>query len=414
MEATNPRENLRRKEIRMTTKSLSRRGLLLGAAAVAVSRVKAADETLQQPMMEMASTEGIADATIAPPFAYIGCYTGGSNARGISVLHYDQVTNEMTLAGIVAPVTSPSFVVLDSTRRFLYSGNESGSGSASAFSLNPQTGALKFLNSVATSGQPAHVIVHPGGKYLLTANYTGGTVAVVPIQSDGSLGTATQIVSHFGNLGPNAGRQEAPHPHMVLPDSSGKYVLVNDLGLDVTIVYSFDAGAGKLTEVNRISAPAGSGPRHLAWHPNGRVIYSINELSNTLNTYMWDGNTGNLTALQENFSTLPANFKGTSGAGEVLVDSAGKFLYASNRGNDNILICSIDPVSSLLTVVAWVHTQGRTPRHFNFDPTGNFIHVGNQDSGNIVTFKVDKNTGMLTPAGLYIATPAPACIQFEY
>jgi 6-phosphogluconolactonase len=393
----------------MTSNSFSRRGLLMGAATLAVSRLKAADETLQPIFQPMA--EDVATATVLPPFAYIGCYTGGANARGISVFHYDLLTNEMTLVGIVAPVTSPSFIVLDATKRFLYSGNESGAGSASAFSVNPQTGALRFLNSVAAGGQPAHVAIHPGGKHLLTANYTGGTVAAFAIQADGSLANNPQVVSHFGSLGPNAGRQEAPHPHMVLSDSAGKFVLVNDLGLDATIVYSFDAAAGRLTEVNRIAAPAGSGPRHLAWHPNGKIVYSINELSNTLNTYMWDGN-GNLTPVQENLSTLPAGFKGTSGAGEVLVDAAGKYLYGSNRGNDNIVICSIDPVSFQLTVVGWVHTQGRTPRHFNFDPTGSFIHVGNQDSANIVTYKVDKATGLLTPAGLYASTPAPACIQF--
>ena len=238
----------------MKSNGFSRRGLLMGAATLAVSRLKAADDTTLPTMELQQMAEGVSGASVAPPFAYVGCYTGGSNARGISVFHYDQVTNEMTLVGIVAPVTSPSFVVLDASRRFLYSGNESGSGSASAFSINPQTGALRFLNSVGTGGQPAHVIVHPGGKYLLTANYTGGTVAAVPIQADGSLGTTPQIISHFGNLGPNAGRQEAPHPHMVLPDSTGKYVLVNDLGLDATIVYSFDAAAGKLTEVNRIAA----------------------------------------------------------------------------------------------------------------------------------------------------------------
>jgi 6-phosphogluconolactonase len=392
----------------MKSNSLSRRGLFMGAATLAVSRLNAADETLQPMTVDVSR-----DAAAMPPYAYIGCYTGGSNARGISVVHYDQGTNELTLVSIVAPVSSPSFIVLDSTRRFLYSGNESGAGSASAFSLNPQTGALRFLNTVGAGGQPAHVAVHPGGKYLLTANYTGGTVAVFPIQGDGSLGTAPQIIPHFGALGPNAGRQEAPHPHMVLPDSTGKYVLVNDLGLDATIVYSFDTDAGKMTEMNRIAAAPGSGPRHLAWHPNGKIVYSINELANTLNAYIWDGN-GNLTPVQENLSTLPAGFKGTSGAGEVLVDAAGKFLYGSNRGNDNIVICAIDPVSFQLKVISWVHTQGRTPRHFNFDPTGNFIHVANQDSANIVTFKVDKTSGSLTPAGLYASTPAPACIQFEF
>jgi 6-phosphogluconolactonase len=187
---------------------------------------------------------------------------------------------------------------------------------------------------------------------------------------------------------------------------------VNDLGLDVTIVYSFDTGAGKLTEVNRVAATPGSGPRHLAWHPNGKIVYSINELGNVLNVYAWDG-AGNLGIVQANFSTLPAGFQGVSGAGEVMVDAAGKFLYASNRGSDNILICSIDPVSSQLSVLEWVHAQGETPRHFNFDPSGNFIHVANQASNNIVTFSVNKTSGLITPAGLYASTgPMPSCIQF--
>jgi 6-phosphogluconolactonase len=391
----------------MKPNSISRRGLLMGAAAtVAVSRLNAADET-NHPINEVVS----ADAAPTPPYAYIGCYTGGTNARGISVYHYDPVTSQLSLVSIVAPVTSPSFITLDTAKKFLYSGNESGAGSASAFSVNSQSGALQFINSVGAGGQPAHVAIHPSGKYLLTANYTGGTVAVFAIQSDGSLGANPQIISHFGALGPNAARQEAPHPHMMLPDSSGKYVLVNDLGLDVTIVYSFDAGAGKMTEVNRIAATPGDGPRHLAWHPNGKVVYSINELGNVINVYQWDG-AGNLTPIQLDFSTLPAGFLGTSGAGEVLVDAAGKFLYGSNRGSDNIVICSIDPASFQLTTIGYVHTQGETPRHFNFDPTGNFIHVANQNSANIVTFKVDKTTGMLTPAGLYASTPMPSCIQF--
>jgi len=200
---------------------------------------------------------------------------------------------------------------------------------------------------------------------------------------------------------------------MVLPDSTGHFVLVNDLGLDVTIVYSFDSTVGRMTEVNRVAATPGSGCRHLAWHPNGQVVYSINELANVINVYQWDGN-GGLTPIQQDFSTLPPGFRGTSGAGEVLVDAAGKFLYASNRGSDNILICSIDPVNSQLTVVGWMHVQGRTPRHFNFDPSGNFIHVLNQDTANIVSFKVDKTTGKLTPSGQYLSSVTPSCIQFGY
>ena len=392
----------------MKSNSFSRRGLLMGAATLAASRLTAADDTVQPMPMTEAVSRGAAPG---PPYAYLGCYTGGANARGISVFHYDPVTTALTLVSIVAPVTSPSFIVLDAAKKFLYSGNESGGGSASAFSVNSVTGDLRFLNSVGAGGQPAHVTIHPDGKHLLTANYTGGTVAVFPILADGSLGSPPQIIAHFGDLGPNAGRQEAPHPHMMLPDSTGKYVLVNDLGLDVTIVYSFDTGSGKMTEANRIAATPGSGPRHLAWHPNGKIVYSINELANVINVYAWDGN-GNLTLVQGNVTTLPAGFQGTSGAGEVLVDAAGKFLYGSNRGSDNIAMFSIDPLTFQLAVLGWVHTQGRTPRHFNFDPSGNFIHVGNQDTANIVAYKVDKTTGLLSPAGLYASTPAPSCIQF--
>ena len=394
----------------MKTNSFSRRGLLMGAATVAAAatRLKAADEI----NFQVAVTEEISrEATPNPPYVYIGTYTGGNNARGIGVFHYDPATSALTPVSIVAPVTNPSFIVLDSAKKFLYSGNESGGGSVSAFSVNSQTGALRFLNTVGAGGQPAHVSIHPAGKHLLSANYTGGTVGVFPIQADGSLGGSSQIIQHFGELGTNAGRQEAPHPHMALPDSTGKFVLVNDLGIDATIVYSFDTVTGRMTEVNRVASAPGAGPRHLAWHPNGKVIYSINELTNTLTAYMWDGN-GNLSPLQENLTIMPVGFRGNSGAGEVLVDAAGKFLYASNRGCDNIAICSIDAVNSQLTVIGWAHTLGRQPRHFNFDPTGNFIHVGNQDSANIVTFKVDKATGALTPAGLFTSQPGPACIQF--
>lgn len=388
-------------QVTKPAKTFSRRGLFMGAAALAATRLHAADGEDREAV------------SLGPPYVYIGCYTGGANGRGISVYHIEPSTNAMTLVTIMAPVNSPSFIALDAGKKFLYSGNESGAGSVSAFGVNSQTGALRFLNTVSPGGSPAHVIVHPGGKHVLVANYGGSSVAVIPIRADGGLSAPSQVITHFGELGSNAGRQEAPHPHMMLPDSTGRFVLVNDLGIDATVVYSFDATAGTLTEVNRVAAAAGSGPRHLAWHPNNRIVYSINELSNTLTTYAWDGN-GGMNVIQENVSTLPAGFRGNSTGGEVLVDGAGKFLYASNRGCDSIAIFAIDSLNGQLTIVGWVHTQGRTPRHFNFDPSGNFLHVGNQDSANIVSFKVDKATGMLTPAGQYLSSAGVSCIQFGY
>ncbi len=394
----------------MKHNSFPRRGMLIGSAAT-LSAAHAIGANSEDNDSQRAITQDVNGAVIAPPYAYVGCYTGGSNARGIGVFHYEPATTALSLISIVAPVSSPSFIVLDAAKKFLYSGNESGGGSCSAFSVNSRTGALRSLNTQGAGGQPAHIMIHPNGKYLLSANYTGGTVAVFPIQADGSLGSATQIVSHFGDLGPNSGRQEAPHPHMVLVDSTGKYVLVNDLGLDAVIVYAFDTESGKLTEINRIDAKPGSGPRHLAWHPNGRVVYSIHEFSNSITTYNWFASSGDLNTVQE-ASTLPSGFKGNSACAEVLVDKEGKFLYASNRGNDSIAIFSIDPTVFTLTLLGLVHTQGRTPRHFNFDPTGNFILSANQDSANIVAYKIDKTTGMISPAGQYASYPAPTCIQF--
>ena len=300
----------------MKHNSFSRRGMLMGAAVTlgATHAIGASDENNDSPR---AITQDVNGAVVAPPYAYIGCYTGGNNARGIGVFHYEPATTALSLISIVAPVSSPSFIVLNAAKTFLYSGNESGGGSASAFSVNSKTGALRLLNTQGASGQPAHIAIHPSGNYLLTANYTGGTVTVFPILADGSLGGASQVVTHFGDLGPNAGRQEAPHPHMVLVDSTGNYVLVSDLGLDAVIVYAFDTSTGKLTEINRIDAKPGSGPRHLAWHPNGRVVYSIHEFSNSITTYNWFASSGDLNVVQE-ASTLPSGFKGNSACAEVL------------------------------------------------------------------------------------------------
>jgi 6-phosphogluconolactonase len=356
-----------------------------------------------------------ADPALGPPFAYTGCYTGGSNTgRGISVYHVDTATNKLTLANIFGPIPSPSFINLAPSKNFLYAGCEVGPpGLVMASGLNPTTGDLKFLSQQSIPGAPAHIIVHPGGKFVLTANYSGSTVSVLPIQADGSVGAATQNITHYGDLGPNASRQEAPHPHIISFDPSGKYVLVNDLGLDATVVYSIDTTAGQLTEANRVSASPGSGPRHLAWHPNGNIVYSVKELNSSIDVWMWLGN-GALSAVQSDVSTLPANFKGPLAAGEIMVAPSDKFLYSSNRGHDSIAIFSIDQSSYKITLAGFAPTQGETPRMFNIDPSGKFLHVANQASSNIVSYSIDASTGMLTSTGQYLASGTPACIQFAY
>ncbi|MEO8130538.1 MAG: beta-propeller fold lactonase family protein, partial [Bryobacteraceae bacterium] len=175
----------------------------------------------------------------APPYVYIGCYTPAG--RGISIYSVNAQTNVMTLSNIIAPVSNPSWLAMDPTQKYLYAVNEVNAGLVMAFSINAATGELTFLNQQTSGGaNPAHMAVHPSGKFVIVANYSGSTVEVIPTLPDGSLAAPTQLVRHIGDLGPNTGRQEAPHPHMVLCDPAGKYVLVNDLGMDATLVYSLD------------------------------------------------------------------------------------------------------------------------------------------------------------------------------
>jgi 6-phosphogluconolactonase len=379
----------------------SRRSVLFGAAALAAARWTPAK----------ADTVTNAD----PPFAYTGCYTGGSNSgRGISVFHVDTPTNTLTLANVFGPIPSPSYINIHPNKQFLYAGCEIGPpGMVMAFSLNQTTGDLIYLSQQSVPGSPAHIIVHPSGKYVLTANYTGSTVSVLPILSTGAVGAATQNITHYGDLGPNAGRQEAPHPHMISFDPSAKYVLINDLGLDATIVYSIDLNAGQLSEVSRLAASPGSGPRHLAWHPNGSIVYSVKELNSSVDVLFWSGN-GTLTAMQADVSTLPAKYQGAIAGAEIMVGPSGKFLYTSNRGHDSIAMFSIDPSSSKITLVGFTPTQGEIPRMFNIDPSGKFLHVANQTGNNIVTYSIDPTAGTLTPTGQYIGSGTPVCIQFAY
>ncbi len=383
-------------------KAISRRGLLTGMAALAAA---------SKAVPASAASDTAYAVAQAPPYVYIGCYTPAG--RGISIYSANPQTNTMILSNIVGPVSNPSWLALDPTKKFLYAVNEVNAGQVMAFSINPATGDLTFLNQQSSGGaNPAHMAVHPSGKFVIVANYSGSTVETIPLLPDGSLAAPTQVLRHIGDLGPNTGRQEAPHPHMVLPDSSGKYVLVNDLGMDATFVYALDQSAGKLSLVSTAFATPGSGPRHLAWHPNGRIVYSINEMTATLNVYAWDGSNGTLTAVQSDVSTLPPMFQGPKACAEVLVAPSGNFVYASNRGHNSIATYAVDPINSRLNLLGWTHTQGETPRAFMLDPSGQFLHVAHQNTANIVSFKVDINTGSLTPNGQYLASGSPTCIVF--
>ena len=350
--------------------------------------------------------------------AYVGSYTTGES-KGIYAYRYDGGSGEMTSLGLAAETTNPSFVALDPAHHFLYAVNEvdkyegKASGGVSAFSVDAKTGKLTFLNEVASRGaDPCYISLDKTGKYVLVANYTGGNVAVFPILPDGRLGEASGFVQHTGT-GPNHERQEGPHAHWIEVSSDNRFAVAADLGLDELVVYRLDAAKGSLTANDPPFAKveAGAGPRHFAFHPNGKFGYVVDEMKSTVNTLTWDANTGTLHSVQT-ISTLPADFTGHNDTAELEVHPNGKFVYASNRGRDSIVVYAVDAKKGTLKLVEDVPTQGKTPRSFEIDPTGKRLFVANQESGNIVAFRIDAKSGRLTEGHEVLKVPAPVCIKF--
>ncbi|HEV2234022.1 MAG TPA: lactonase family protein [Terriglobia bacterium] len=349
---------------------------------------------------------------------YIGTYTG-PNSKGIYAYRFDPATGGLTSLGLAAETTNPSFLAVDPIRRFLYAVNEIGnyqggnSGGVSAFSIDRATGKLKLLNEVPSRGaDPCFVSLDKSGKYVLVANYTGGSVAVFPVLKDGRLGEATAFDQHHGQS-VNRERQLGPHAHMISVTPVNRFALAADLGLDELLVYRFDETRGAL-ETNEppfVKVHPGDGPRHFAFHPNGKFVYLISEMGGTVATFSYDEAGGVLTQLQR-VSTLPKDFQGQNTAAEIAVHPSGKFLYASNRGHDSIAVFAIDPRKGTLTLIEHVSTQGKTPRNFAIDPTGSFLIAANQDSNNIVIFRIDPKTGRLTPTGKTVDLQSPACVTF--
>jgi len=350
--------------------------------------------------------------------AYVGTYTTGES-KGIYAYRYNAKDGKMTPLGLAAETENPSFVALDPNRHFLYAVNEvpkyqgQASGGVSAFALDPKTGKLTFLNEVPSRGaDPCYISLDKTGKFVLVANYTGGNVAVFPIQPDGRLGEATGFVQHTGT-GPNHDRQEGPHAHWIEVTSDNRYAVVADLGLDELVVYHFDVAKGLLTPDDPPFAKTepGAGPRHIAFHPDGKHAYTVNELASTVNAFSFDAKSGTLHS-EQTISTLPGGFSGHNDTAEIEVHPNGRFVYASNRGHDSIAVFAVDAKTGKLKLVEDVPTQGKTPRNFQIDPTGTRLFVANQESGNIVAFALNPKTAHLTPAGEPLKVPNPVCIKF--
>lgn len=351
---------------------------------------------------------------------YIGTYTK-TTSKGIYVARFDPATGTLGEPALAAEAVNPSFLALSPDRRRLYAVSEGAgvdfngkpSGSVIAYTITPGDGRLTPINTAASAGRgPCHLSVTPDGKAVLVANYSSGSVALLPVKADGGLATPASVDQHEGKS-VHPSRQKGPYAHSINPSANGRFAYAADLGTDQLYTYRVDTAAGTLTPAAPASlalAP-GSGPRHFALSPDGRRAYAINELANTLTTFAVDTQTGALKALQT-VPTLPAGFSANSTTAEVAVHPSGRFVYGSNRGHDSIAVFAVDPSEGTLAPVEHIATQGRNPRHFSIDPTGRWLIAANQDGNNLVVFAVDATTGRLTPTGRTLALGAPVCVRF--
>ena len=352
------------------------------------------------------------------------------NGKGIHLFHVDRSTGALTPAGIVEMGTSPSCLAINAAGTHLYSANETdrvganNEGTVSAFEIERGTGQLKLLNTEKSGGAgPTYVSLHPSGRFLLVANYFGGSISVLPVLPDGKLGEASDVKNDSGQLGPThathapAGSfafsgHDRTHAHMIQADPSGKFVLHVDLGLDQIFIWKFDEQNGTLTanEPASISLPPGDGPRHFHFHPNSRWFYSIQEEGSTLALFDYDAAKGTLKERQT-LSSLPPGYKGSNFCSEILVSADGRFLYAGNRLHDSIAIFAIAE-DGTLNFVADEWTRGNYPRSFGFDPSGAFLYCCNQRADHVTTFRVDAKTGRLEFTGQFTPVGNPSMITF--
>lgn len=349
---------------------------------------------------------------------YVGTYTRG-DSEGIYRFYMNPATGELTPAGVTAGVDNPSFLAIHPDLHTLYAVNEvmefdgKSGGALSAFHIEPNSGDLTFLNQQPThGGAPCYVSVDADGKVVLVANYAGGNLATYLVQEDGSLSEPADLIQHSGS-GPNPKRQEGPHAHSINLTPDNQYAVAADLGLDKVLIYRLDTTTGKLTshEPPAATVPAGEGPRHFAFHPNGNFFYVINEMGSSVTVFAYDRDRTAFTPLQT-ISTLPTDWEGKSSCADIHLSPSGRFLYGSNRGHDSIAIFAVDPIHGTLAAIGHTSTGGRTPRNFAIDPTGSFLLAANQDTHSIVVFGIDREHGTLDATGIEAKVPMPVCLAF--
>ena len=352
------------------------------------------------------------------PVLFVGTYTEheGSKSKGIYVYRMDPTSGELRLESMMEGLRNPSFMGIHPKQNFLYAVNEvadlTGEGGGMS-ALSIASDGLHVLNHQPSHGtHPCHISVESTGRFALVANYSSGSFAMFPIQADGRLGPATQIVQHSGSsIHPE--RQTGPHAHCILPDPTNRFAIAVDLGLDKFLVYEMDLEKGKLNKHAEIDVQAGAGPRHLTFHPNGKFAYLINELNATLIGYRYHSERGTFGELQI-VPALPGDFTGENLCAAIKVSPDGKFVYASNRGHDSIVCFRIDEKTGMLTYRSHTSTGGKEPRDFAIDPSGNFLLAANQNSHTIVTFKVDRESGELSRTGPEVEISMPVCLKFAH
>jgi len=397
--------------------TLSRRQLfplvggMIAAAAVAPGSSAAASSTsLSKPPAAKAR------------FVYVGTYTfpgtapGGthqSQATGIYVFRMNPSNGGLTLLQ-VADTPNPSYLALDPTLQHLYSVNEMTAGAVSAFALNQANGMLTLLNMMPTNGQDTtHLSVQPSGQFLFAASYTSGNFQVFLISGDGWIGNMTDNFQSVGyGTGPNPARQEGPHAHQILTDLDGNHVLGVDLGADEVNLWNLDPSTGVLNPntVPFARIASGSGPRHMAFHPDRQHAYVLSELASSVTVFDYDPVRAAF-IWQQTISALPPDFTGTNTAAEIRVHPSGRFLYTTNRGHDSVAMFEIEPETGGLEVIGWEPTRGQWPRGMNIDPSGTFLYAANQNTDNIAVFRIEPGNGRLRFSTL-INTPTPVDVEF--
>jgi 6-phosphogluconolactonase len=406
-----------------STQNPSRRKFIQGASALAVA---------YSPISMALKRQG--RPSRGKVFAYVGTDTGAidgkANGKGIYLFEMDSSSGQLSLVKLAAEARNPSWLCLDPSQRYLYTVNEIAdyegkSGSISAYAVDPSSGDLQLLNTISSQGAgPAYLSVDASGKYVFVANYGGGSIAVFPVLSGGSLGASAFTHRDEDYVGSQKATSAPPgsfaisghdrsHAHMIGADPGNRFVLQTDLGQDRIYVYNFDKDSGKLAPAASpfVSLPSGDGPRHFAFHPNGRWLYSIQEEASTVVFFHFDPATGSMAA-QQTVSSLPNGFAGTSFASGIRVSPDGRNLYAANRLHNTIAVFSIDS-SGKLKQLGETPTLGDYPCQFNFDPSESFLYVCNQRSDQITSFRIDKRTGLLNFTGQYTPVGTPTCIIFK-